>query len=175
MTRTKMRKDMEAIADFLEDIGWDTQVLIESVSIPTLTASLALDEDYDELLVFNYIPMKKEDVEFTKLLQIYGRIPLDLHTLPLEDVHLLMNRMNLLTTFGYFVLMPEEEKEEGETYMGLRCVLGIPMEELPDEGVIGETVLHITRYCQIMESLLLGLLTGESTLAETLASIESRL
>lgn len=173
MTRTEMRKDMEALADFLEDIGWDTQVLMESVSIPALTASLTLDEDYDELLVFNYIPMGKEDAEFTKLLQIYGRIPLELQRLPLEDVHILMNRMNLLITFGHFVLMPEEKKEE--THMGLRCVLGIPVEELPDEGVIGEAVLHITHYCQIMESLLLGLLTGESTLAETLASIESRL
>lgn len=175
MTRTEMKKDMEAVADFLEDIGWDTQILRESVSIPTLTASLTLDEDYDELLVFNYIPMEKEDAEFTKLLQIYGRIPLELHTLPPEDMRILMNRMNLLTTFGHFVLMQEEGKKEEETHMGLRCVLGIPMEELPDEGVIGEAVLHITHFCQIMESLLLGLLTKESTLADTLASIESRL
>lgn len=173
MTRTEMRKDMEAVADFLEEVGWDTQILTENISLPTLTASLALEEDYEELLVFHYIPMEKEDAEFTKLLQIYARIPLELQTLPVKDIYCLMNRMNLLTTLGHFVLLPEEK--EGKLHMGLRCVLGIPMEGFPDEGVIGETVLHVTHYCQIMESLLLGLLTEESTLEEALASIESRL
>lgn len=172
MTRTEIRKDMEAIAGFLEETGWDTQILTETPSLPTLTASLALEEDYEELLVFHYIPMEKEDAEFTKLLQIYARIPLELSSLPSKDLYCLINRMNLLTTFGHFVMMPEEK---GETHMGYRCVLGIPMEELPDEGVVGEAALHVTHYCQIMESLLLRLLTKESTFEEVLVSIESRL
>lgn len=173
MTKRRMEEELEQIGGFLGEVGWDTELLYKNIELPTLMAALPLEEDYEELFIFNYIPASKEEAEFTKLLQIYARIPLKLEALPMESLRILMNRLNLLTTAGHFVLVPATEKEG--VHMGMRYVLSIPMEELPDEGVVGEIVLHMTHYCQIMESLLLEMLEDGASLETVLKEIEKRL
>ena len=160
MTKQKILEDFKYMSEFLNELEWNAEVVGEDTEYPTMVASLELDEDCEETVVCNYLILPEEDAEYSKLLQLYCRLPLELETIPDAELIVLANQLNALTTLGHFMYIPATGENSHE--IALRYVWAMTEDELPDEGVLGETLLIMMHYCQIMEGILIRRLDGTS-------------
>lgn len=160
MNKEMILADFAHLAEFMNEIELPAFVEGAETEIPTLAVILSEKEDeYQEAVVCNYLPIPEQDVEFSKMLQLYLRIPVDLSVI--EDAYLLVlaNQLNLLTAVGHFVT--RGIGETGGAYLAMRHVIPFPADELPDEGVFGETILLMSQYMQVAEEILVRLIEGE--------------
>lgn len=158
MTKQERVGDLQFIKDFLEEMEWEVQ-LAENMEIPALAATFSPGEDGEETVVCSYIELPKEDAEYTKLLQLYIRIPIEVGELLAGELLVLVNQLNLLTAAGHFIYQPGAGDQPH--HLAMRCVLTMPEGKLPDEGVLGELLLYMLHYCQIIEGVLSRRLEGE--------------
>lgn len=158
MNKQRVLDDFQYIKEFLEELEWTAEVVGQDTEIPTLIARFPLEEDYEETVVCHYLSLPEEDVEYSKLLQCYCHIPLELSEIPAGELMVLVNHINLLTTVGYFIYQPS--KGEQSHQVALRYVWSMPEHELPEDGVLGEVMLLLLHYGQIMEGLLIRRLAG---------------
>ena len=151
-------RDLKFLAEFLEDMEWEAELLGEETPYPSLKASLPMDEDYDETVLFTYIDLPDEDAEFTKYLQIYLQIPLDLENIPAGEMIVFVNQLNILTLLGSFSYIPKIR--ENAARVDYRYVLPVEKDTLPEEGVVGEVLLNLVKYAQMAEGLIARRIEG---------------
>lgn len=151
-------RDLKFLAEFLEDMEWEAELLGEETPYPSLKAALPMDEDYDETVLFTYIDLPDEDAEFTKYLQIYLQIPLDLETIPAGEMIVFVNQLNILTLLGGFSYIPKIR--ENAARVDYRYVLPVEKDTLPEEGVVGEVLLNLVKYAQMAEGLIARRIEG---------------
>ena len=151
-------RDLKFLAEFLEDMEWEAELLGEETPYPSLKAALPMDEDYDETVLFTYIDLPDEDSEFTKYLQIYLQIPLDLETIPAGEMIVFVNQLNILTLLGGFSYIPKIH--ENAARVDYRYVLPVEKDTLPEEGVVGEVLLNLVKYAQMAEGLIARRIEG---------------
>lgn len=152
------------LAEFLNDIDWITEIHEKSEELPMtlLTASLPMSDDDPMDFVCSFIPL--EDVEFSKLMQIFTRIPIDISAISISDTMKIINAFNTLCALGGFLY---------DTKLSVPCIsmkyTVIGSEEEPfDEGIIAESLLMMVQYCQMMESFLQRCIQGDISVDELL-------
>lgn len=152
------QRDLELLADFLEEMEWETERFGKGTGQPSLAAVLTMDEDYDERVLFTYIDLPEEDSEFTKYLQIYLQIPLNLEEIPAGEMMVFVNQLNLVTLLGSFSYVPKVGERDAR--VDYRYVLPMEKEALPDEGTVGEVLLNLVKYAQMAEGLIASRIEG---------------
>lgn len=158
MEHEMKRRDLEFLSDFLKELEWKTDLIGEDTPYPSLAAVLTMDEDYDETAVFTYIDLPEEDSEFTKYLQIYLQIPLNLNEIPAGEMIVFVNQLNQLTLLGSFSYIPKTG--EMDARVDYRYVLPMEKKTLPDEGTVGEVLLNLVKYAQMAEGLIASRIEG---------------
>ena len=151
-------RDLEFLAEFLEEMEWETEIFGEETPYPSMAAVLPMDEDYDETAVFTYIDLPDEDEEFTKYLQIYLQIPLKISEIHAGEMMVFINQLNLLTLLGGFSYLPGSDDQEPR--INYRYVMAMEKDALPDEGVVGEVLLNLVKYAQMAEGLVARRIEG---------------
>ena len=86
MERKRKTTDLKFLAEFLEEMEWETEVIGEDMANPVLAAVLPMEEDYEATVVFTYIDLPEEDAEYTKYLQIYFSLEPDISEIPAEEL-----------------------------------------------------------------------------------------
>lgn len=170
MERKRKTADLKFLAEFLEEMEWETEVIGEDMANPVLAAVLPMEEDYEATVVFTYIDLPEEDAEYTKYLQIYFSLEPDISEIPAEELLTFANQMNLLTLMGHFVYVPAADGQPQR--VDFRYVLPLDAEKLPDEGIVGETLLNLMKYTQTAEALLLRRIAGDP-MEKVLAEIQA--
>ena len=170
MERKRKTADLKFLAEFLEEMEWETEVIGEDMANPVLAAVLPMEEDYEATVVFTYIDLPEEDAEYTKYLQIYFSLETDISEIPAEELLTFANQMNLLTLMGHFVYVPAADGQP--LRVDFRYVLPLDAEKLPDEGIVGETLLNLMKYTQTAEALLLRRIAGDP-MEKVLAEIQA--
>lgn len=158
MEHEMKRRDLEFLSDFLEELEWKTDLIGEDTPYSSLAAFLTMDEDYDETAVFTYIDLPEEDSEFTKYLQIYLQIPLNINEIPAGEMMVFVNQLNQLTLLGSFSYIPKTG--EMDARVDYRYVLPMEKKTLPDEGTVGEVLLNLVKYAQMAEGLIASRIEG---------------
>ena len=164
MERKRKTADLKFLAEFLEEMEWETEVIGEDMANPVLAAVLPMEEDYEATVVFTYIDLPEEDAEYTKYLQIYFSLEPDISEIPAEELLTFANQMNLLTLMGHFVYVPAADGQPQR--VDFRYVLPL------DEGIVGETLLNLMKYTQTAEALLLRRIAGDP-MEKVLAEIQA--
>ena len=161
MERKRKTTDLKFLAEFLEEMEWETEVIGEDMANPVLAAVLPMEEDYEATVVFTYIDLPEEDAEYTKYLQIYLQIPLKIDRIPAGELIVFVNQLNMLTLIGSFSYVPGAGGHEAR--VDYRYVMAMEKEALPDEGVVGEILLNLVKYAQMAEGLLASRIEGTPT------------
>lgn len=159
MTEEQILAELRFMAEFLEEIDWNTE--IQEGEIPVLTAGFPLEEGVEETFICTYLPLDQEDAQYSKQLQFYCRIPLDLTAIPMAELLLLADRLNQITALGHFIWRPASKEEP--QHLAIRYVWTMEADAMPEEGVLGELLLILLHYVQIAEGLLLRRLEGTGT------------
>lgn len=158
MTTEQIMQDFESLAEFLQDMDMITTIEGEEVGLPILAVDFLPDDDRSETTVLTYLPIPKEDVEFTKLLQLYIKIPGEYDAIPIQELIVMANQLNQLTAVGHFMVRIDDEAVKGE--LVIRHVLAFQEEDAPAPEVVAEVMLTMLYYCQLAEELLEQRLAG---------------
>lgn len=162
LTEASMMKDLENLSACYKamDIAAEILPIGERKSdVPALVALVPLDEEGQFQVVTNtFLPLDKEDAEFTKYLQFYACLERDADSVDPLALLEAANQLNHLLPLGSAFV----EREEGHQRLAVRCVQGYELHESVHPGVLTEDILLFETSWALADEILDALTEGKS-------------
>lgn len=158
-------QNLEILQLYYENMGFKSKLVRsnEMAPLPSLVALLEPDEEgRGRIITHSFLPLDREEAEFTKYLQFYCELPASLddvdRTLLLEA----LLRLNEALPFGAATLVEPRPELELPLMAALRSVQGFPIDQIIDEGVFTEDMFLFDLSCELVSKVLDCLREGKS-------------
>lgn len=141
LTEGSILRDLRELSTYYSDMEVESRVVpaLEDAPLPSLVAVMETDRT-PRVLTHSFLPLDREEGEFTKFLQFYSELPGSLdgldRTLLLEAVC----RLNEALPFGTCVNVPPDPELGRPRTAAVRALQGFPIDEQIDQGVFTEAV-----------------------------------
>lgn len=173
MTEARMLQDLEALARYCSEAEIGSRVVPagQAAALPSLVALLDPDEQgRPRVLTNSFVPLDREDAEFTKFLQFYCELPASLEGVDRTVLLEALLRFNSALPFGGVVLVDPRPELGLPLMAAVRTVQGFPLDTPIDQGVFTEDLFLFDMSCELVASVMDDLAKG-STLDEAFAAL----
>lgn len=161
-----MAQDFEALRSYYEAMEIKTQLIpaTKALPLPTLIAVVTSEEEDEPPLVIthSFLPLDKEEAEFTKYLQYYTELPNAVEELDRLTLLEALNRLNQTLPLSHVILLPPRPQFEKPVQVGVRYLQGYKIDEVIDQGVFTEDVILFELSCDLTSVILDELRDGSS-------------
>ena len=170
LTEEVMLKILGELSLYCDDMHVENRVIpaLKEVPLPTLVAVMEADEQgRPRILNISFLPLDKEDAEFTVFLQFYMELSNPVSELDRATLLECACRLNERLPLGHCVLSAAQPELKQPQKLALRSVQGFPAGRKIDQGVFTEDVFLFDLSCDLVSQTLDALNKGK-TLDEAL-------
>ena len=174
LTEETILKILREMSLYYDDMQVENRVIpaVAEAPLPTLVAVLEEDDQgRPRVLTNSFLPLEKEEAEFTVFLQFYMELPNPVPNLDRATLLECLCRLNERLPMGHCVLAAPQPKFEQPEKFALRTVQGFPAGKTIDQGAFTEEVLLFDLSCDAVSRTVDALNEGK-TLDEALALLE---
>ncbi len=167
--KNRMRDDtneLNVLKGYLKDADMEALVLEQSKTfeLPTLVQPLPNDsKDRARVFTMNFVPLEKEDVEYTRFLQIHCELPFTMADGREIETLRILNMVNQVMAVGSFTLQGDK--------LSYRYVFGSPIDAVLDEGVFMETMFMMAFMLDLAQDPIESVAAGEATAADAFVAV----
>ena len=110
----------------------------------------------------SFLPLDEEEASFTKFLQFYCELQIDLGGVDRVKLLETLMAMNQVLPMGTCVLVEPRPELKLPAMVGLRYIQGYPLREVIDQGAFSETLFLFDMACDMLTMAVDSLLAGAS-------------
>lgn len=163
LTEEFILAELQTLKGYYDEIEVACQVFpaVKDAPMPSMAAILEEDEKgRPRVLTHSFLPMSEEDARFTKFLQFYCELQIDVGQV--DRVRLLetLTALNGMLPLGTCVTVAA--REELPAMVALRYVQGYALEEVIDQGAFCETLFLFDLACDMLSAVTDALVEGAS-------------
>lgn len=150
-------KELNSLKECVEDIGLTAEVVAQAgkEKHPALAVALPV-EDFGKqcTLVCCFLPLKDNQSQFVKYLQMYIELEAPLPEAQMPIALLLLNQINQILVVGQCFWRMEDEDGGLPGVIGIRYTLPTPIEQPVDEGCFGESLILLADAFHFLDEIL---------------------
>lgn len=155
-------QDLKGYYDVME-VASQVFPSVKDAPMPSMAAILDEDEKgRPRVVTHSFLPLSEEDASFTKFLQFYCELQIDVGGV--DRVRLLeaLMALNGMLPLGTCVAVPARPDMEMPAMVALRYVQGYALEEVIDQGAFSETLFLFDLACDMLTEVADALVEGAS-------------
>lgn len=165
LTEESILQDLRTLSLYYDDMQTENKILpsLEDAPLPTLLAGLdADDKERPRMITHSFLPVDKEEAEFTKYLQFYLELQNTLKGIARITLLEAVCRLNAALPFGHVMLIPPRPELNLPEMAALRTTQGFPIAQPIDQGTFTENVFLFDLSCELTSTVLDALAEGKS-------------
>lgn len=165
LTEAFIQRDLKILIPYYENMEMKAQLIPAAADMPLPSLLAALpndDEGRPRFITHSFVPLEKDDAEYTKYLQFYTELQDSLEGIDRQTLLEALNRLNFNLPFGACILVAERPEQGLPAMVTLRSMQGFPIDEPIDQGVFTEDVFLFDLSCTVTSVVITGLSEGKS-------------
>ncbi|MEG1684196.1 MAG: hypothetical protein RR295_10210 [Oscillospiraceae bacterium] len=165
LTEAGMLQDLQDMSTYYDDMQVSSKILpaTELAPLPSLIAMMEEDEQgRSRILTHSFVPLDKEEAEFTKYIQIYMELQNDIAGIDRLSLLESVCRLNTMLPMGHCIIIPPRPEMELPEMVGVRTSQGFPGDGPVDQGVFTEDVFLFDMSCTFVSDILDALAEGKT-------------
>lgn len=163
LNKEDKRKELEVICDFLNNLEFPAAILPEGpwAEESSLLVELPIEEEVDwngeefpedaPIAAAHILQLSEEEKQLTKYLVFYFMLPEGIGEDKEAEALKLVNTMNQQIRMGSFFYGESQGKNGLENHIQYRLSIGVSTDEMWDEGVVGEALIEMGLYYDLMQ------------------------
>lgn len=173
LTEEFILDDLNDLKGYYDEMEVACQVMpaVERAPMPSLVAILDEDDkNRPRIVTHSFLPLDEEEASFTKYLQYYCELQIDVGDVDRVKLLEAMVTMNGLLPLGACSLVDARPELNLPAMVAVRTIQGHPLEEVIDRGAFCETLFLFDTACDLM-TLVVDKLVAGGTVEEALKEL----